>query len=170
MTLIWGGARSGKSRYAESLIESQPGSWFYLATATPGDDEMAERIHAHQARRGSRWTTIEVPLNLVGCLRRTASPEGAVLVDCLTLWLSNLMAAEHDIEAETTGLAAALSELAGPVVLVSNEVGLGIVPDNPLARAFRDHAGRLHQAIAEVAPSVVWVAAGLPLRLKEQAA
>ncbi|MDP6515373.1 MAG: bifunctional adenosylcobinamide kinase/adenosylcobinamide-phosphate guanylyltransferase [Alphaproteobacteria bacterium] len=170
VTLILGGARSGKSRYAESLVESQPGAWIYVATAEPGDDEMAARIRAHQVRRGNRWTTIEAPLDLAGALRRAASAEGAVLVDCLTLWLSNLIAAGHDIEAETAGLTAVLSELAGPVVLVSNEVGLGIVPDNPLARRFRDQAGLLHQAIAAVAPSVVWVAAGLPLHLKSQAA
>lgn len=166
LTLVLGGARSGKSRYAEALVESQPGACVYMATAAAGDGEMTARIASHQARRGARWRTFETPLDLVNGLTAAARPDGAVLVDCLTLWLSNLMAAGRDIRAETSALTAALTALAGPVVLVSSEVGLGIVPDNALARRFRDHAGELHQAIAAIAPSVVQITAGLPLVLK----
>ena len=165
-TLVLGGARSGKSAYAETLIESQPGACLYLATAAAGDVEMQDRIRRHKARRGPRWETVEEPVALTGTLQRLAGPDQAVLVDCLTLWLSNLMAANHDVEDEIASLAAALPKLGGPVVLVSNEVGLGIVPDNALARRFRDHAGRLHQAVAAIVPTTVFVAAGLPLHLK----
>ncbi len=166
-TLVLGGARSGKSAYAEALVESQAGACRYLATATAGDAEMQERIRRHRARRGTRWTTLEEPVALTDALERLAGPEGAVLVDCLTLWLSNLTAAERDIDGEIAALAAVLPALAGPVVLVSNEVGLGIVPDNALARRFRDHAGRLHQSVAAIVPVVTFVAAGLPLHLKQ---
>ncbi len=166
LTLVLGGARSGKSRYGEALVESQPGPCVYLATAEPRDAEMAARIRAHRARRGARWRTVEAPLDLIGELAGAARPDGAVLVDCLTLWLSNLMEAGRDVAAESEALAAALPDLAGPAVLVSNEVGLGIVPDNALARRFRDAAGALHQSIAALAESVVFVAAGLPLTLK----
>ncbi len=166
LTLVLGGARSGKSRYGEALVESQAGSCVYLATATAGDAEMAARIRAHRARRGARWRTVEAPLDLIGELAGAARPDGAVLVDCLTLWLSNLMEAGRDVAAESEALTAALPNLAGPAVLVSNEVGLGIVPDNALARRFRDAAGALHQSIAALAQSVVFVAAGLPLTLK----
>ena len=169
LTLVLGGARSGKSRYAESLIESRPGAWIYLATAEPGDREMAARIRAHQERRGRRWRTIEAPLELASALSDAAAPDNAVLVDCLTLWLANVIAAGRDAEAETGALTRALGALAGPAVLVSNEVGLGIVPDNALARRFRDLAGGLHQAVGEVAQSVVFLAAGLPLHLKSPA-
>ncbi|NNG04628.1 MAG: bifunctional adenosylcobinamide kinase/adenosylcobinamide-phosphate guanylyltransferase [Inquilinus sp.] len=165
-TLVLGGARSGKSGYAEALVESRAGAFLYLATATAGDAEMAERIARHRERRGPRWATVEEPLALVETVRRLAGPGRTVLVDCLTLWLSNLMAAERDIDREIADLAAALPTLAGPVVLVSNEVGQGIVPDNPLARAFRDNAGRLNQAVAAMVPGVVFMAAGLPLILK----
>jgi len=166
VTLVLGGARSGKSRHAETLVEAQPGACIYLATAEPGDEEMAERIRRHRARRGTRWETLEEPLDLSGALRRAARPDGAVLVDCLTLWLSNLLGAARDVGAETQRLVAALPELAGPVVFVSNEVGLGIVPEGALARAFVDHAGRLHQTLAGAAQSVLFMAAGLPLALK----
>jgi len=170
VTLVLGGARSGKSRYAESLIGgtlAAGGTAVYVATATAGDAEMAARIAAHRARRGPQWLTVEELYDLAGVLRRESAPERPVLVDCLTLWLSNLMAAQRDIAAATSDLLAALATLPGPVVLVSNEVGLGIVPDNALARAFRDHAGRLHQEIAATARRVVFVVAGLPLVLKE---
>ncbi len=166
VTLILGGARSGKSRHAEALVESQSGRCRYIATAEARDAEMAERIAHHQLRRGPRWQTTEAPLDLVGALRRTAGPEGAVLVDCLTLWLSNLMGAGADIAAETGALVAALPALDGPVVFVSNEVGLGIVPDNALARRFRDDAGHLHQAVAAAADRVVFMVAGCPLQIK----
>jgi len=166
VTLVLGGARSGKSAHAEALVEAQPGACLYLATAEAGDAEMAERIARHRARRGSRWSTLEEPLALVPALQAAARPEAAVLVDCLTLWLSNLLFAERDPLAETAALVEALPGLAGPVVFVSNEVGLGIVPDNALARRFRDEAGRLNQAVAAAAQSVVFLAAGLPLALK----
>ncbi len=165
LTLILGGARSGKSLYAERLIGERPA--VYLATAQAFDDEMVERLRLHRARRGAHWTTVEEPLELVDALRAHAAAERPILVDCLTLWLSNLMLADRDVSAACAELAAALPDLAGPVVLVANEVGLGIVPDNALARAFRDHAGQLNQQIAVVAERVVFVAAGLPLTLKE---
>ena len=165
-TLVLGGARSGKSAYAERMILEAAPTALYLATGSAGDAEMAERIRQHQARRGPAWTTFEVPLDLSGALADLARPEMPILVDCLTLWLSNLMAAGADIGAETGRLTALLPLLPGPVVLVANEVGLGIVPDNPLARAFRDHAGRLNQAVAAAVDTVIFIAAGLPLQLK----
>ena len=166
VTLILGGARSGKSRLAETLVGDSGYAPVYLATATAGDAEMGERIARHRARRGAGWTTVEEPLALADTLAATADPGCAVLVDCLTLWLSNLMGAERDPAPERDRLAAALQDLAGPVVLVSNEVGQGIVPTNPLARRFRDEAGLLHQAVAAVADQVLLVIAGLPLVLK----
>ncbi|HLZ66648.1 MAG TPA: bifunctional adenosylcobinamide kinase/adenosylcobinamide-phosphate guanylyltransferase [Aliidongia sp.] len=168
-TLVLGGARSGKSAFAERLIRDVATEATYLATAEAGDGEMAQRIARHQAARGPGWHTLEEPLDLVATLRRAGRPDRPILVDCLTLWLSNLMHAGRDIAAETAALAAAFGELAGPVVLVSNEVGQGIVPDNALARAFRDHAGRLHQAVAAAADQVVFVVAGLPMVLKSPA-
>jgi adenosylcobinamide kinase/adenosylcobinamide-phosphate guanylyltransferase len=168
-TLILGGARAGKSAYAEALITaalSSDDTPIYIATAEAGDDEMKARIAEHRARRGQRWTTIEVPLDLTATLRAHVVAKHPALVDCLTLWLANLLAAGRDIASETERLVASLGNLGAPVVLVSNEVGLGIVPDNQLARAFRDHAGRLNQAVAAAVPRVVMVAAGLPLELK----
>lgn len=171
VTLILGGARSGKSSYAERLAESGPGPCVYLATApapdVAGDAEMAERIEIHRQRRGARWSTHEEPVALAGALAATARPDSVVVVDCLTLWLSNVMFADLDVENQCEQLCAALPALTGPVVLVSNEVGLGIVPDNALARRFRDAAGRLNQAVAAAADRVVFVAAGLPLVMKE---
>lgn len=167
VTLVLGGARSGKSAYAERLILAAADTATYLATGSAGDAEMADRIAHHRARRGGIWTTCEEPLAIVMSLRQCAEPGRPILVDCLTLWLSNLMAQSRDIEAETQALLASLPALRGPVVFVSNEVGLGIVPDNALARDFRDHAGRLNQAIAAAATRVVFIAAGLPLILKD---
>lgn len=167
VTLVLGGARSGKSRHAEALVESQAGNCVYLATAQAGDAEMAERIRHHRDRRGPRWQTIEEPLDLAGALKSAARPQATVLVDCLTLWLSNLMGAERPVAEETERLVATLPDLAGPVVFVSNEVGQGIVPDNALARTFVDHAGRLHQAVAEAAQSVLLLVAGQALVLKQ---
>ena len=165
ITLVLGGARSGKSRYAESLITACPPPWDYVATAEPLDDEMRARIGEHRARRGAGWRVIEAPRDLAGAL--TARSDGsAMLVDCLTLWLSNLMLAQRDIDAEMDRLEAALSGIARPLVLVSNEVGLGIVPDNALARRFRDAQGRLNQRIAARADRVVLMVAGLPLVVK----
>jgi adenosylcobinamide kinase/adenosylcobinamide-phosphate guanylyltransferase len=169
VTLVLGGARSGKSRLAEGLL-AHASQRTYLATAEAGDAEMAARIADHRTRRGTGWITLEEPLELVPALARATAGGGAVLVDCLTLWLGNLLGAGREVGAEGDRLVAALPRLAGPVVLVSNEVGLGIVPDNALARAFRDEAGRLHQAIAAIAQRVYWVAAGLPLILKDQPA
>jgi adenosylcobinamide kinase/adenosylcobinamide-phosphate guanylyltransferase len=167
--LVLGGARSGKSTYAEALVERQAGDCLYIATAEAGDAEMAERIRLHRARRGPRWTTIEAPVDIAGALLRAAPSYGAILVDCLTLWLANLMSAGRQPEDEATGLVAALRATAMPVVLVANEVGLGIVPDNALARSFRDHAGRLNQRIAAMADSVVLMVAGLPMVVKPAA-
>ena len=166
VTLVLGGARSGKSHHAEALVASQPGACVYLATAQAGDGEMAARIAAHRARRNERWTTVEEPLDLAAALGQACGPDRAVLVDCLTLWLSNLLGAGRDVTAECASLLAALPGLAGPVVLVSNEVGQGVVPDNALARAFVDHAGRLHQDLAAVAQRVIFMTAGLPHEIK----
>ena len=165
ITLVTGGARSGKSRYAESLITGLPRPWVYVATALAGDTEMAERIAAHQAQRVAGWKIIEVPHELAGAFLSIPAAS-AVLVDCLTLWLSNRMLADANIEAEVDQLETALRRYTGVVVLVTNEVGSGIVPDNALARRFRDELGRLNQRIAALADRVVLVAAGLPLMLK----
>jgi adenosyl cobinamide kinase/adenosyl cobinamide phosphate guanylyltransferase len=164
LTLILGGARSGKSRHAEALVTSHPPPWVYIATAQAFDDEMRERIAAHRARREAGWQTLEAPLDLTGALAQ--AEDAPVLVDCLTLWLTNLMLGEHDIPDFTAALEAALSARTAPTVLVSNEVGLGIVPDNALARAFRDQAGLLNQRIAAWADRVHFMAAGLAMVLK----
>lgn len=164
LTLVLGGARSGKSAHAEALVTARPGPWLYFATAQAFDTEMAARIAEHRARRGTGWQTREVPLALPDAL---ADADGRpALVDCLTLWLSNLMLADRDLAAATDRLAAALAGRSGPVVLVSNEVGLGIVPENALARRFRDAAGRLNQCVAALADSVVLTVAGLPMTVK----
>ncbi|HXQ52598.1 MAG TPA: bifunctional adenosylcobinamide kinase/adenosylcobinamide-phosphate guanylyltransferase [Stellaceae bacterium] len=168
LTLVLGGARSGKSRHAEALIEGWSDEALYFATAEPRDDEMRARIARHRARRGARWTTIEEPLALTPILRAHARRGRPVLVDCLTLWLSNLLEAGRQVASEIDALIAALPLLEGPVVLVANEVGLGIVPENRLAREFRDHAGRLNQEVAAIGDHVVFLAAGLPLVLKAQ--
>lgn len=165
LTLILGGARSGKSALAEREVTARPGPWTYIATAQAFDAEMADRIAQHRADRVPGWLTVEAPLDLAGAL--TAIPPGQpVLVDCLTLWLSNHLLAGHELTAVNNGLMAALAARRGPVWLVANEVGLGIVPDNALARAFRDAAGRLNQQIAARADRVLFVAAGLPMMLK----
>lgn len=165
LTLILGGARSGKSAYAETLLRQHPAPWLYIATAQAFDEEMAERIATHRARRGDGWQTVEAPQDLAGVL--AAVPEGQpVLLDCLTLWLSNRILGEADVERESTELAELLSQPSGPWVAVSNEVGLGIVPDNALARRFRDEAGRLNQKIAAIADEVLFMTAGLPMKVK----
>lgn len=166
VTLVLGGARSGKSRYAEGLIEAQPGPWLYVATAQGWDDEMRERIAQHRARRPPPWVTADAPRDLPAVIRR-APPGRPVLVDCLTLWLTNVMLDEAaDLPAATDALLESCRAAAGPLVLVSNEVGFGIVPENALARRFRDEAGRLHQRLAALADRVVLVVAGLPMILK----
>ena len=164
LTLVLGGARSGKSRYAESLLGGAGG--VYIATAESIDDEMRARIGRHRARRDDRWTTAEAPLDLAGALRAHGRNAPGVLVDCLTVWLGNLMHAGRDVDREVRALLESLAAIEAPVVLVANEVGLGVVPDNPMARAFRDHAGELNQALAARADRVVLVTAGLPLVLK----
>ncbi len=165
LALVLGGARSGKSRYAETAITSLPGPWTYVATAQALDAEMRARIAEHRARRAAGWRTVEAPLDLAGALAST--PAGVpVLVDCLTLWLTNVLLAGRDVDAEGAALAAGLDARRGPVWLVSGEVGLGIVPENALARRFRDAAGALNQRRAGRADRVIFVAAGLPLVLK----
>jgi len=162
---VLGGARSGKSRCAEGLIARLPKPWIYIATAEARDDEMAARIAAHKARREAGWQTIEAPHELPEALG--AAPQGAaVLVDCLTLWLANVMEAKFDREKIFARLEQALAARAGATVLVSNEVGLGIVPDNALARSFRDLQGVLNQRLAAQAPRVVMMVAGIPIAVK----
>ena len=168
LTLVLGGTRSGKSRYAESLIAALPPPWAppwaYVATAEAGDDEMAARIKAHRSRRGLSWRTIEAPRDLQAAL--AAGEKMPVLVDCLTLWLSNLLLADADIDGEIERLEKSLAAAAAPVVLVTNEVGFGIVPDHPLGRRFRDLQGILNQRIAARADCVILMVAGLPLAMK----
>ena len=163
--LITGGARSGKSRRAEARAQSFPGKPVYIATAEGFDHEMRERIAKHRARRGNGWIEHETPLELVAALNATDG-SGARLIDCLTLWLSNLMHEGRDWAKEAAKLAEALEAQRAPVVLVTNEVGSGIVPENALAREFRDAAGLLNQMIARAADEVEFVVAGLPMRLK----
>ena len=173
VSLVLGGARSGKSTYAEklatgTLFGGAPRPALYIATAEAGDVEMATRIMAHRARRGANWTTIEVPLALDEALLGNAVGGRPILVDCLTLWLSNLMHAGRDLDEAADELVRALDGLAAPVVLVSNEVGLGIVPETPLGRAFRDAQGRLNMRMAERADRVISMTAGLPLVLTDR--
>jgi adenosylcobinamide kinase / adenosylcobinamide-phosphate guanylyltransferase len=167
ITLVLGGARSGKSRYAERLVEGAAAHATYCATAEPSDAEMAARITAHRARRGAFWRTVEAPLELPAAIAAEAAPDRPLLIDCLTLWLSNMMLAERPVEAEIAALHGALCDARGAVVLVANELGMGLVPETPLGRRFRDAAGWLNQEIAGLADRVVFVAAGLPLVLKE---
>ncbi len=163
VTLILGGARSGKSRFAESLAH---GHKHYIATAQAGDEEMRERIADHRARRGNGWTTHEERYHLAGILRPLNIAGNFVIVDCLTIWLSNLMLEERDWQTAADLLCSALEDQRADVAIVSNEVGLGIVPIMPLGRDFRDAQGLLNQQVAAVADNVVFVAAGLPMLLK----
>jgi adenosylcobinamide kinase/adenosylcobinamide-phosphate guanylyltransferase len=165
VTLVLGGARSGKSAYAERLISALPPPWIYCATAQALDNEMRERIAHHRARRGEGWLTVEEPFEAARTLESVTDP---ILVDCLTLWLTNIMLAGKDAEAETARLIAAARAAKASIVFVSNETGLGIVPDNALAREFRDRAGRLNQAVAAIANRVVFMVAGLPMVLKDE--
>ena len=160
ITFVLGGARSGKSRYAEALIEAHPPPWRYVATGQAFDDEMRARIATHRSRRDARWQTVEAPLDLASAL----DADAPVLVDCLTLWVSNLLLADR--EPDWPGLLASLEAREAPTVLVSNEVGLGIVPDNALARRFRDSAGVLHGRLAARAERVVLMVAGIPMVVK----
>lgn len=167
LTLVVGGARSGKSAFAERLITQSARPRRYIATAEAWDDEMRARIAQHRHDRGTAWTTVEAPLALAAALA-DARPDEAVLVDCATLWLTNHLLAEHDLETETARLLAALGASPAPIVIVSNETGWGIVPENPLARRFRDEQGRLNQRLATASTLVVTVIAGLPMVLKGQ--
>lgn len=164
--LVLGGARSGKSSYAEALVEASGRTQVYLATAGPArDGEMADRIARHVARRGDRWRTVDAPLDLAGAVREASRPDAALLVDCATLWLANLLEAGIEPDAAVEDLCGAVDGLSGPVVIVSNEVGHGIVPANALARAFRDHHGRMNQRLAAVMDHVVLMVAGRALVL-----
>ena len=163
--LVLGGAASGKSAYSEGIVTLTGHPRAYLATAEARDDEMKRRIARHRVLRGEGWRTVEAPLDASAAL--AAIPEGeAVLIDCATLWLSNQMLAGRDLAAETDRLLAAIGARAAPVVVVSNEIGMGLVPDTPLGRAFRDAQGALNQRLAASADLVVLVVAGLPLALK----
>ncbi len=164
--LVLGGARSGKSAYAQRLAEDSGLEPVYIATARAWDDEMRRRITQHRSDRDARWTTVEEPLSLAQELRCQASPARIVLVDCLTLWLTNIMLEGWAIQPACEILANACAELDGPAIFVSNEVGHGIVPDNALARDFRDAQGRLNQMMAKACDGVVWVAAGIPQVVK----
>lgn len=164
-TLVLGGARSGKTAFAQAQAEAAVARPTLIATGQAFDDEMRMRIDRHRAERGDRWITVEAPLDLTGALA-TLTAADAVVVDCLTLWLSNLMHAEIDIEASARDLIIALAACPARVWLVSNEVGQGIVPDNALARRFRDEAGWMHQRLAAAADTVFMIVAGLPFRLK----
>jgi adenosylcobinamide kinase / adenosylcobinamide-phosphate guanylyltransferase len=163
LTLVIGGARSGKSRFAEGVVGTGPRR--YIATAQAWDDEMRARIAQHRADRGDGWITVEAPLDLAGALGQATADE-VVLVDCATLWLSNQLLADQDLDAACASLLSALATCPAPVVIVSNEVGLSIVPENALARRFRDAQGRLNQQLAAQAGLVVMVVAGLPMVLK----
>jgi adenosylcobinamide kinase/adenosylcobinamide-phosphate guanylyltransferase len=165
LTFLLGGARSGKSAHAERLITDYPAPWIYIATAQSFDDEMSERIALHQTRRGEGWETVEAPHDLVGALE-VVPDQRPILVDCLTLWLTNRMLADANLESDCERLEQVLAASRGPWFVVSNEVGLGIVPDNQLARRFRDAAGRLNQRIAARADDVLFMVAGLPMRVK----
>jgi adenosylcobinamide kinase / adenosylcobinamide-phosphate guanylyltransferase len=168
-TLVLGGVRSGKSRHAESLAHAHGGPVTVIVTATANDEEMRARIAAHRARRPDDWTVVEEPIHLAATLRRIAGANGVVLVDCLTLWLTNLLCSASliDLERERKAFFDTLPSLAGEQVFVGNEVGLGIVPANALARRFADEAGQLHQRLAASCERVTLMAAGLPLILKE---
>jgi adenosylcobinamide kinase / adenosylcobinamide-phosphate guanylyltransferase len=167
VTLVLGGARSGKSAFAEKLVIGYGRPCLYIATATKSDAEMAARIDRHRSDRSNTFTTVEVPLDLAAALRGLG-PDDCALVDCATLWLSNHMIAGHDCDAVSDDLIAALTACPARIVVVSNEVGFGIVPDTPLGRHFRDAQGRLNQRLAAHADAVVFVVAGLPMVLKGQ--
>lgn len=164
-TLVLGGARSGKSRFAQQLAESLAARRVYIATAEPRDEEMRRRIIRHQADRGPDWRTIEAPTDLIGAVG-AAGPGEAVLIDCLTLWLSNLFGRGLDWEVQLALVIEHLKQVENPIVMVSNEIGLGLVPETKLGRDFRDAQGRLNQRVAAACRRVAFVAAGLPLWLK----
>jgi len=164
--LVIGGTRSGKSRHAEQLAMAHRGRRVYIATAGAGDAEMERRIALHKARRGEGWQTVEEPLELASALRLIAAPDAFVLIDCITIWLNNLMMDDRDVAAEIEDLCDMIRALPGRICMVSSEVGLGIVPDTPLGRYFRDEAGFANQMLAQEADEVRFIVAGLPMRLK----
>jgi adenosylcobinamide kinase/adenosylcobinamide-phosphate guanylyltransferase len=164
--LVLGGARSGKSRYAQVRAEGLGIRPIYVATAQAFDDEMRDRIARHRNDRAGQWETVDTPLDVSGVIARRSSPDTVLLIDCLTLWATNLILGEYDVAAATTELTSSLAEARGAIILVANEVGLGIVPDNALARRFRDEAGIINQRVAAAVAEVQFIAAGLPLRLK----
>jgi adenosyl cobinamide kinase/adenosyl cobinamide phosphate guanylyltransferase len=168
LTLVIGGARSGKSSHAQSLARATPAPWVMIATAEALDAEMRERIALHKASRGEGWIIMEAPIDLAGAITQ-APTQAPVVIDCLTLWLSNLMLGDHDLDLAVIGFETALRARAAPTILVANEVGLGIVPETPLGRAFRDRAGSLNQRLAARAGQVVLMVAGVPLKVKPQA-
>ena len=168
-TLVLGGARSGKSAFAEGLVREANLPRIYVATATAGDEDMRQRIARHRLDRGQGWCTIEEPIAIVEILACETKEDCAILIDCLTLWLSNLMLGGHDVEGEIKRLAQTVKDTSQPIILVSNEVGLGLVPETALGRDFRDAQGHLNQAIAAAVPNVAFIAAGLPLWLKRTA-
>lgn len=165
LTLVLGGAASGKSTFAESLVQQGGDCPTYIATAEVYDDEMAKKVAAHRAMRGSGWQTVEEPVHVAGAID-AARANQPVLIDCATLWLTNLVLGELDVAAHSAALLQAVRRSENPIVIVSNEVGQGIVPDNALSRRFRNAQGRLNQHIAAEADLVVAVMAGLPLALK----
>jgi adenosylcobinamide kinase/adenosylcobinamide-phosphate guanylyltransferase len=164
--LVLGGARSGKSRFAQTQAEHLPGDLVYIATAQALDSEMEERIVRHRSDRGPRWRTVEEPLDLTSTISAESSPGSVLLVDCLTLWASNLIFADRDVDSDLAALAETIGCARGKLIFVSNEVGLGIVPDNALARRFRDVAGEINQSVARAVDAAVFMAAGLPFVLK----
>lgn len=166
LTLVTGGARSGKSAYAEDLVLNSGLDPIYVATAAAHDEEMARRIDAHRKRRGAKWMLVEEEIDLPGVISEQAKTGRIILIDCLTLWLSNLLMADADIEKQVDKLCDALSVVRGDIVLVTNEVGLGIVPDNALARRFRDLAGTLNQRIASMADRVILIVSGISVTIK----
>lgn len=163
---VIGGARSGKSRYAQERAEATGLSPVFIATAQAFDDEMRNRIDRHQADRGGTWRTVEAPIELARAIRTHNAPDKVILVDCLTLWVTNLMLSDQDIVEAMSDLADAIATAQGDIIIVSNEVGCGIVPENALARRFRDEAGRINQQVAATAHEVQLVSAGLTLQLK----
>ena len=171
-TLVIGGCRSGKSAHAQSLAERIPGGpKVYIATCVPGDDEMRQRVAQHQALRGPAWTTAEVPIDLAGAVEQNQTGSRVVLVDCLTLWTTNLLMDKHSssqIEKAVADLTQVLQTPRCPIILVTNEVGTGIVPENRLARRFRDLAGWTNQQVAAAVNKVFWTVAGIPVKIKPQ--
>lgn len=167
ITLVLGGTRSGKSSFAQHLAEESNGKLIYVATAEAFDDEMTDRIARHRLDRGPRWQTVEETLELTAAITNHSNQQTTLLVDCLTIWLSNIMLADRDIAIAMDELAQALANAPGPVILVSNEVGSGIVPESALGRQFRDEAGWMNQRIAAAADDVALITAGLPLWLKQ---